>query len=390
MLSRLWAWLLGYYIIQVEGENIQRMLNLALQKGLNLYDIVWISDNHLEAKIPAVFFRYLHQLEVDGDCIVTVTSGRGLPHVAHYLLHKRLMLPAGLFLFLAAFYIVSGFALFIEVSPAEPLKNVTQEAILSEASRAGIKTGCRFTAIDIETAEKQIIKNIKDLSWVHIERQGTLLRIKVVEKLTMDEEEKTADYGAIYAPRNGVIEKILILYGIAEIAEGNTVSAGQLLVSPNAQGKASAIINTRVSYKAIGECALREEKKVNDGPLLEFLSCSLPNGKGRIFLNAPIYKVDTDKMVLRHKEKQRISLWRNIYLPVEIIQEYWQPLKVIEITRTSQEAQEKALANARNSLMLVLPAASQMLTEKVQVLSEEGNLCRLEVTWECLENFGAR
>ena len=50
MLTMFLSWLRGYVVLHISGGAPERLLNLALQRDIDIYDINWLTDDLLEVK----------------------------------------------------------------------------------------------------------------------------------------------------------------------------------------------------------------------------------------------------------------------------------------------------------------------------------------------------
>lgn len=389
MLKMLWGWIFGYYIIHIYGRSAERFINLALQQDIHISDIVWLSDDLMEAKVEIRDIAKLREVADAGGCKYDIRTKRGLPVFSKYLVTKRIMLLGGGVLAALALYVVSSFALFIEVDSKEKLILLDKSKIIAAADSLGIGVGSRFSAMDFDLAEKQLLLNFPLLAFCDIERNGTLITINVAEKATVLPEDKKDDVGAIWAGKDALIEKILVLYGQTEIKSGDTVSKGSLLVSPMSDGRASAIIKARVWYEAYGECALTEEIPQNNGSVLRKISVRLPNGNAAVTLCGYDEK-DVGECVILDEHSEPLYLWRGVALPIEIVEQYCQPQTVTVKEYTAADAQETALSRARQNLSRMMNVDAELLSEAVQNIDTDDGIIRVKVTWECMEDIGVR
>jgi len=64
----LWGWIFGYYIIHIYGRSAERFINLALQQDIHISDIVWLSDDLMEAKVEIRDIARLREVADAGGC----------------------------------------------------------------------------------------------------------------------------------------------------------------------------------------------------------------------------------------------------------------------------------------------------------------------------------
>ena len=99
---------------------------------------------------------------------------------------------------------------FVKVTPQEQIKHLDEDEVLALCEDYGIRPGVWGRNIDYDAIAKQLMIDVSELSWISIERRGTLVQINVAERDIWTEEEDNATVGAIWANRKAMIEEVLI------------------------------------------------------------------------------------------------------------------------------------------------------------------------------------
>ena len=58
MLTMFLSWLRGYVVLHISGGAPERLLNLALQRDIDIYDINWLTDDLLEVNGWPIWRRW--------------------------------------------------------------------------------------------------------------------------------------------------------------------------------------------------------------------------------------------------------------------------------------------------------------------------------------------
>lgn len=103
--------------------------------------------------------------------------------------------------------------------------------IESELRECGFSVGTRWSRTDTSKVEIELLSTSSLVSWVNINRRGTVAYITVSEKEAGTKEEERVGYSNIVAACDGVIEEITVMHGIAAVKAGDTVKSGDLLIS---------------------------------------------------------------------------------------------------------------------------------------------------------------
>ena len=85
--------------------------------------------------------------------------------------------------------------------------------------------------IDEEVIENNFLKSTEDYSWISINIKGTVAYIEVKEHIPPPKRIDASEPCSIYAARDGVIASITSYMGYEVLSPGDSVTAGDLVVS---------------------------------------------------------------------------------------------------------------------------------------------------------------
>ncbi len=274
-----YAWLTGYLEISLYGDNPERVINMAMTRGIYLWDIRQRKKGSYELKIRIGGYKALRNLVRRSSCRIKIIGKRGFPFEIMRA-RKRKVLVIGVLFFCAVLYILSSFVWFIEV---QGNKKIEEREIKLIASGAGLKTGVPKAGLNTDEIRDKLISQIPELAWTGIRIQGTKVIIEVSEKtlIPTDDEYQAAD---LMARTEGKIEELLVLQGTPQVREGEYVQKGQVLINSwaysrlivNQDGtvspggtpqkvRALGLVRARVNHTGIGECAVTEEEDIDTG-----------------------------------------------------------------------------------------------------------------------------
>ena len=190
MLKRMVNALRGSVRLEVSGAFPERFLNLCAQRGIVFGPARALGDKVLCTVVPA---------EQSG---VPFFLGR---------FRRRYALLVGLALSLTAVCVLSQFVLTIEVEGNEA---VSTAEILTELRRQGLRPGVYGPGLDEGTISSAALLGLPELAWMSVNLHGTRAEVLVREAVPapeVDDEEP--------------------LSGEALVAQGDTVLAGEVLIS---------------------------------------------------------------------------------------------------------------------------------------------------------------
>ncbi|PKM83069.1 MAG: sporulation protein YqfD [Firmicutes bacterium HGW-Firmicutes-14] len=405
MLSRLWSYITGYVSVVIEGKNPEKLINMAVSRGLNLWDVQWTDNDRVRLKVRLNGIRALRHISRRTRCRFRITGKTGMPfRIAR--VRKRKVLLAGAVLCVLFVYMMSSFILFVEV---EGNKEVPAERIISAAEDAGLAMGTWKRRMDKDRMERYIRDQIQEISWVGIKVTGTKAVIEVAEKKTAKPpDRRPAD---IVAAKDGMVTEILVLSGRAAAAEGDLVKRGDVLITgiirpepkpgetsgdeeleedtgppaPVKYVRANGIVRARTWYEGYAERRLVESGVKRTGKKVQVLSIRVC--KKELIIKGP--KSPPYLNFVTSADIKKLPEWRNLSIPVEIVTtNYYEVEKyrdIIGISEAKSQAFQKALDCARAGI----PSGAKIIKEISEEIPARGsNVVRIKVVLEVVEEIG--
>lgn len=401
--SQWWSYLVGYLTVEVEGERIEPFINMAMVRGIRLWDIRHLSRHTITARIRISGFFSLRHIARRNRCRMRIVRRHGLPFLA-VSLKKRKMLALGAVFFLFLLYFLSSLVWFIEVAGNQ---QVGAEDILRVAQREGFRAGTPRWRLDKLRLEKVLAREFPQVAIFSVEIRGTRVLIEVVEKKLPPPEEEKNQPSHIVAARSGVIEDIIVLVGEPVAKPGDSVKAGQVLISgilpvpgtgsltpppgvmlPPPQSLepeqvcARGLVRARVSYTAFGESPVVESLWRPTGRRVTRLSIS---GWGREVI---VYGPREAPYPAFAREQQEARI------PRLLLALTWERLSELEsytVEYGVDGAVTRAVEQARAEIDQARMPQSETLAEKIDLIPvDDPNRVRVQVQLEALEDIGIR
>ena len=227
MLKRTVNFLRGHVRLEVEGAFPERFLNLCAQNAVAFWGVEWLDQHRLRLTVTRRGSRKAIPLAQRVQCAITPAQKVGAPYfLARF--RKRYALLAGLALSLAAVSVLSRFVLTIDVSGNE---TVSSAQILSELRRQGLRPGVYGPALDENTIIHEALLQLPELAWMTVNLHGTRAEVLVREAGPKPEDREEDQVGDIVARSGGIILRVEALAGEAKCDVGDTVAAGEVLIS---------------------------------------------------------------------------------------------------------------------------------------------------------------
>lgn len=228
MLFSFFHFLSGYCIVVLSGTNQERFLNLCVAKQILLWNVKR-EGKHYIFYISRGGYKELEEIAQKTGSKYQCMQKKGLPYL-FYQYKKRKFLLLTLFICVAVFCVMSCFVWQVQ---AVGSYSHSEEEILDYLKKKGICSGTKISKISCTQLEEQIRKDFEDIAWVSCERKGTLLRVRVKETLDKRDQkaEKKEEPCNLIASKEGKIDSILVRSGSAMVKPGDTVKAGDVLIS---------------------------------------------------------------------------------------------------------------------------------------------------------------
>lgn len=106
-----------------------------------------------------------------------------------------------------------------------------KEELVSVLADSGLSVGSYWKGVRKAEVEARALLSSDDVAWLNINRRGTVAYVTAVPKTVVNTDDKTGVYCNIVAERDCVIEKITVKRGVALVKVGETVKAGDVLIS---------------------------------------------------------------------------------------------------------------------------------------------------------------
>ncbi|HWI55356.1 MAG TPA: sporulation protein YqfD [Desulfobacteria bacterium] len=401
MLSRLWSFISGYLTLTVEGKGLERLINMAVSRGLYIWDVKWIEPGKATVKIRLNGIKALRHMARRSKCRFHIAEKGGLPYGVS-LFRKRKMLLGGAILSIILIYMMSSVVWFVEVKGN---KKLPSEKILRTAEEAGLAMGTLKMGLDKDRIEKYMRNEIPEAAWVGVSITGTKAVIEVAEKIILPVPDSSP--ANVVAKKDGLVQDLLVLTGKAAVSEGATVKKGDLLISgiiaPEIKPeeakqdssqpeqpqtikfvRAKGIVRAKVWYEGYGEALLIDQGTRRTGRKTEVLSVRLP-GK-EIVIRGP--KALSYKDFVKIEKVKTLPAWRNLRIPVELVTTNYYEVHgyrdIIGMSDAKKIARQRAFAAARASL----PAEAKIVGEVTEEIPARGTgVIRVKVLIEALEDI---
>jgi len=389
----------GYLEISLSGPNPERVINMAMSRGIFVWDIHQDDEGRFLFKVRLGGYKALRYLVRKSGCRMRIRKKRGVPFLVMRA-KKRKILVFGLLLFCLTLYFLSSFVWFVEVTGNS---KVPTEFILQNVANGGLKVGTVKSTLQREYLKEKLLLDIPELAWAAIHVQGSRIVIEVAEKTLIPQNGDTLP-SDLLARIDGKVEELLVLKGTPVVKEGDQVREGQALISGlyypqiqvNIDGsitpagipekvRARGLVRGRVLHKIETQCLIREESVSDTG---RELVVTMVSWQGKQVVVKGEQKVPYE--FYRQIRQTKTLFWgRNPGGAVELITIVYR-----EQVRQTQEwglqgAYQEAIRRARTEIEKSLPTDFRIISERAEPLpSSDNSLVRALYIMETVEDIG--
>ncbi|MBC7076188.1 MAG: sporulation protein YqfD [Syntrophomonadaceae bacterium] len=382
----------GIISVRVKGRNLEKIINMALARGIYIWDVKKIGDS-IDFKVRSSGCEALVNIANENGCNLEIREQKGLPFFKG-LIKRRIGFIGGALVFVLTLYILSAFIWFVDVTGN---RNVSESRILLTAAKRGIYRGAAKWNFSRSEVEKAMLCDIAELSYVKVDIQGVRANIRVVEKV-LPKKEITGPCNMV-AAKDGVVEEILVLEGQARVEKGDVVTKGDILISgivfPEKSPyivdeteqkeepylvRARGEVKARVWYEGYGECSLKTEKKMLSGR-------SMSKVYVKLFGRDILIK---GRGIADYSQSQKKKTLRVIKSPLG---EFGISKIVIQelVTEVVEHTEDEAAAIAEEKAMEVLAGKignSEQISSRAEIVSlPSDSILRVKVRVEAVENI---
>ena len=228
MFNKFFKFLKGYVIIRIYGKNAERFINICVKRNIALYYLKYSPDGSIESCVDKNSFSMLRPIAFKTKTSVRILKKKGLFDI-YRRYGGRYALIAGGIMFILFFTISSRFIWAVEINGVE-ISDYNR--VVESLEKSGIYPGARKSQIDeIAEVKKRILRENDTISWAWAYIEGAKVRVEVYERILPPQVFDRNLPCDIISGCDGYIKNIILKNGHCELKIGDTVNAGQILIS---------------------------------------------------------------------------------------------------------------------------------------------------------------
>ena len=376
----------GYVKIKVEGLFLERFINICVSKKILLMDIKREKSTIMYANVGIADYKKLKQVARKTKSKIKIQRKKGLPFTIKKY-RKRKIFGILFVVILALLIVSSNYIWNIEISGNV---KITNQEILQSLEGSGLKVGLSKNDIDINAVISKIRLDREDIPWIGITVKGTNAIVKIKEAAKAPEVIDENKFCNIVANKTGMITKINVQNGTANVKVGDIVEEGDILVNGYLEGKytgtryvhGAATVEAKIWYTKKEKAMLKQQIPVQTGN--EEKKYSIKFKKNQINLFKTLSKFEKYDTI---NENKKIILFSNFYLPIEVVKITNKEYVLQDVTYTNEEQTQILTEKLKKELLEEIGEQKNIVNVNVNTYSQD-EAVEVEVTYEVLENIG--
>ncbi len=226
-MKALFNFLRGMILLEVTAPFPERFINLCAQGNIEFWAMEQLDQHTLRLTARRRYKKEILAIAQKLGCEVHLEGSRGLPDFLGRF-RARYAFLAGLCFAVCAVLFLSRFVLTIEVTGNE---QVPTAVILSQLRQLGVRQGVYGPSLDRKQLAQEALVELPELSFMAINLHGTRLEVIVREVVKAPERVDVAENIDLAAETDGLILKVEPELGDSLVKVGDTVAAGDILIS---------------------------------------------------------------------------------------------------------------------------------------------------------------
>ena len=382
----IFSYILGFLKVSIEGYYIERFINICKNKKITIWNLKRNSGISLLLNVRIKEFKEVCKIAKKTGCKIKIKNKKGLPFLINRYKKRKIFIILLLFVAITI-AISSNFVWNVDILIEN---NENLENIREDIENAGLKTGKLKSKISTKEIINKIRLEREDIAWMGIELKGTNAIVKLVKADEKPEIVDESEYCNIVSNKTGIITKINVQEGTANVKVGDTIKTGDILINGWMEGKFTGIRYVHARGEIEAKVWYTKNKKI-PYKLTDTEYTGEEENKYRIkFGNFEINfpkKYSKFKIYDTIETENKIRLFSDLYLPISIVKTTYKEKKEVKKSYTVEEAKNIGIKELEEELEKEIENKDNIVNKNINTYEEEDGV-QVYVTYEVLENIG--
>ncbi len=380
------GYILGYVRVSIEGYYIERFINICTNKKITIWNLKRNQNVKLWFNVSIQDFKEITKIAKKIRCRVKIEKKRGLPFLLNKYKKRKIFIIFILIMILLVI-ISSQFIWNIEIKEEDgnELENIYQDIV-----EAGLNTGVLKSKVQTKEIINKVRLKREDIAWMGIELKGTNAIISLVKAYEKPDIVDDSEYCSIISDKEGIITKINVQNGTANVKVGDTITNGTPLINGWLEGKYTGIryvhakgdIEAKVWHTKNITIPYKATEKRETGNQENFYSIKFNN-----------FEINLQKRVSKFKiydtieTYKKIKLFSDFYLPISVKKVTNKELIEEQKTYNPTQAKELGINQLQEELDKEIQDKTKIVGKNINTYEKE-NALEIYLTYEVLEQIG--
>ena len=332
----LFFYIIGYVNIEIDGLFANRFINICKSRGILLWNIKMKEGIKLYANMGIKDFKNIREICKKTNTKIKIRKKCGIPFILNRYKKRKIFISMVLAILLVL-VIVSNFIWNINIEGNETIEVDELKEMLEQE---GLKIGTYKHSIDLNEIINKIRLKRDDIAWIGITIKGTNANIEIKETTKAPQILDENEYCNIVAEKEGMITKINAQNGTINVAEGDIVKKGDVLVHGYLEGKYTGLRYVHARANVEAKVWYSKKEKVF---FTQQIATDTGNTETKYSLVFNKFKINFYKTLSKFENydtintSKKLMLFSNFYLPIELIKTTNKEHVLQEVTFTEEE-----------------------------------------------------
>ncbi|MGM9520958.1 MAG: sporulation protein YqfD [Oscillospiraceae bacterium] len=378
----------GSVRIRVKCKYPERIINICARNGVDFRELQREENGDTLMTVSISGYRTLRKIAKEGGLIsISPLRRSGVPFFL-WRIRKRYVLLAGMALCLVAVWVSSFFIWQIDVEGNE---TVSTSEILACLKKLGVEIGASTFSVSRSQLSNEMLLMIPELSWITLNTHGSRIEVIVREEIKKPEIYDPDTPMLVYAEKAGIITEMTVSEGNPLVSAGDTVDAGDELVSGVMVGgksgvrlmRASAEVWARTWYEFSLKMPLETAVKEYTGEKTTRTALIIGGKRVNLYFSGGNPYGYYDKMTVY----KTAELPGGAVLPLTVITETYEEYRPVYKSLSFESAE--SVLKSRLLAMLEEEIADGYVVSTDYASTEENGVVTVTLYAECVEQIAA-
>ena len=259
----------GSVELELFGAFPAGVLNNAASEGIELWDVQSRDEHSLRLKTFEKNLARLERLARRAGCEVDIRKRVGGREGLRRVLRRPVLL-AGL---LVTALLLTASSLFVWNVEVQGTRRLSRGEVLRALEDCGFGVGSFWPGVKTDLLRSEVMVRLPELAWMAVNVSGSRATVAVAERQPKPEMYDAADVCSLVAARDGLVRRVNVLAGSAQVKEGEIVTAGRVLIAGSSDSingmpravRARGSVMADTWYELSAVCPVRERLKTPAG-----------------------------------------------------------------------------------------------------------------------------